>query len=178
MYNPIIVIAIIVQAVISRISLIAGAICGYLVTTGILIWGMTVYGEGDQIAFIGIGLSQPIFIVACLIWYGVDTYEMSKVLQALKEQKAYKAMLAEALNSPVMKDDAVRQFYKSTQDVWVSGKLNFLNKEYKKEAKKQKPWTSSSRDGRPFPVRPCKSFCKTINLFPVSSWSRRENCLK
>ena len=70
-----ILVAIIVQMVVARASRIAGAIVGYIVTTGILVWGLSVYGEGGQIALFGIDLSQTVFIILCLAWYGFDTME-------------------------------------------------------------------------------------------------------
>lgn len=74
--NPIIIAAIVVQSFISGVSHVAGAIAGYLITTGILIWGLGVYADGDFIALFGISLSQQAFLVACLVWYGFDTYEL------------------------------------------------------------------------------------------------------
>ena len=73
MFNPVIIIAIIIQALVTKFSRIAGAVMGYLITTGILLWGLSLYNEGDQIAFFGIPLSEPIFIILCIVWYGFDT---------------------------------------------------------------------------------------------------------
>lgn len=74
--NPIIIIALVLQAVISKASHLAGAIAGYLITTGILIWGLGTYSDGDFIALFGITLSKQAFIIACLVWYGFDTFEL------------------------------------------------------------------------------------------------------
>ncbi|MFQ5602748.1 MAG: hypothetical protein ACE5HS_05715 [bacterium] len=76
--NPAIIIAIVIQSLIARASRMAGAIVGFLITTGIFIWGLGLYTDGDAIAFIGIELSQPVFVVACLIWYGFDAAEFIK----------------------------------------------------------------------------------------------------
>jgi hypothetical protein len=75
MFNPVIIIAVIIQSVVAKSSRIAGAIIGYVITTGILLWGISLYGEGNQIALFGIPLSEPIFFIACLVWYGFDTKE-------------------------------------------------------------------------------------------------------
>jgi hypothetical protein len=72
-FNPVIVGAIVVQSFIAKASGIAGAITGYVITTGIMLWGLSLYSDGYQIAFFGIPLSQSAFIIACLIWYGFDT---------------------------------------------------------------------------------------------------------
>ena len=75
MFNPVIVVAIIIQWIVAKFSRIAGAIIGYIVTTGILLWGISAYGEGSQITLFGMPLSQPIFLIACLVWYLFDTRE-------------------------------------------------------------------------------------------------------
>jgi hypothetical protein len=75
MFNPVIIVAIIIQGLIAKGSKIAGAVVGYLITTGILVWGLSLYSDGDQIALFGIPLSQPVFIVSILVWYGFDTKE-------------------------------------------------------------------------------------------------------
>jgi len=72
-FNPVIVGAIVVQSFIAKSSRIAGAITGYVITTGIMFWGLSLYSDGSQIEFFGIPLSQSAFIIACLIWYGFDT---------------------------------------------------------------------------------------------------------
>jgi hypothetical protein len=43
--NFIIVLALIIQVVFSAFSKLTGAIIGYLITTGILGWGLTIYGS-------------------------------------------------------------------------------------------------------------------------------------
>jgi hypothetical protein len=71
--NPIIIIAIIAQSFISRTNRMAGAIAGYVITTGILLWGVSLYSAGSRIAFLGIPLSEGIFIAVCIAWYGFNT---------------------------------------------------------------------------------------------------------
>jgi len=75
MFNPVIIGALIVQSLVARASQTASAVVGYLITTGILIWGLSVYSHGDVIAFFAIPLTKPMFIIACLIWYCFDTKE-------------------------------------------------------------------------------------------------------
>ncbi len=75
MFNPAIVAALVVQMFIGGVSRIAAAVVGYVITTGILVWGLSLYSAGDAIAFLGAPLSQPIFLAACLVWYGFDTWE-------------------------------------------------------------------------------------------------------
>ena len=78
MFNPTIIIAIILQAIIAKFSRKAGAIIGFVITTGIFIWGLAAYGQGSYIEFFGFTLSLPIFIIVCLAWYGFDFMEFSK----------------------------------------------------------------------------------------------------
>jgi hypothetical protein len=137
MFNPAIVGAIIIQIIISKFSRLTGAIVGYLITTGILIWGISVYAEGDQIAFLGIALSQPVFIVACLVWYGFDTWELMSVRKIRAVAKEREAAVNLALQDPLVKDKNLVRFYQTTMDAWASGKLNSLNKSYQKEGKTQ-----------------------------------------
>jgi hypothetical protein len=70
--NPIIIIAIIVQSFVSRANRMAGAILGFVITTGILLWGVSLYAQGGEIAFLGFPLSQPVFLIVCAVWYGFD----------------------------------------------------------------------------------------------------------
>ena len=73
MFNPVIVVAFIIQAIVVRFSRLAGAILGYVITSGIFIWGLSVYAEGHRITFFSIPLSLPVFIILCVIWYWLDT---------------------------------------------------------------------------------------------------------
>ncbi|NIM89753.1 MAG: hypothetical protein GTO17_02265 [Candidatus Aminicenantes bacterium] len=124
MINPVILVAIIFQAIISKVSRIVGSIVGYIITTGILIWGLSLYAEGNAIAFFGVVLSQPVFIFACLVWYGFDTYEF------LKARKA-KAII----KSGLLEDTNVAKFYNNTLKAWNDGKLAELNKSFEIEGK-------------------------------------------
>ena len=70
--NPIIIVAIIVQSFVSRANRMAGAILGFVITTGILLWGISLYAQGGEIAFLGFPLTQPVFFIVCAVWYGFD----------------------------------------------------------------------------------------------------------
>jgi len=85
--NPLILGAIIVQYLISRASRKAGAIVGFLITTGILIWGLSVYAQSNMlykyyITFFGIRLSQTAFLLLCLVWYAFDVREFVRASKA------------------------------------------------------------------------------------------------
>ena len=126
MFNPIIIIALIIQSAVAKSSRKAGAVIGYIITTGILLWGSSLYADGYQVALFGIPLSQPIFIIACLVWYGFDTKEF---MAAQNESVA----MEDALKSPLVRVPRVVRFYQTTRDAWSSGKLSKLNKGFEKE---------------------------------------------
>src|SRR4030042_1043819 len=130
MFNPVIIIAIIVQSLVSKANRIAGAVLGFLITTGILLWGMSVYAEGNQIALFTIPLSQPVFLIACLVWYGFNTREF---MVARKESQA----LSQVLNSPLLQNPSVVRFYQTTMKAWSEKKLTALGKGFENEANLQ-----------------------------------------
>ncbi len=78
MFNPIIIVAVLIQGFIGRANKMAGAIAGFLITTGILVWGLFVYSDGDQISFFGSPIDQGFFIILCKAWYGFDVYGLIK----------------------------------------------------------------------------------------------------
>jgi hypothetical protein len=73
--NIVILGAIIIQVLIAKASRIAGAVVGFLITTGILLWGLGAYTTGSVITLFGVRLSQPVFLLVCLVWYGFDAAE-------------------------------------------------------------------------------------------------------
>jgi transcription elongation factor Elf1 len=81
MFNPVIIGALVVQAIVRNISKIAGAMFGYIITTGILIWGLSVYAEGNIITWFSIPLSKQIFLYAVFAWYWLDTNELRSALK-------------------------------------------------------------------------------------------------
>lgn len=103
--NPIVLIAILAQGFIARSNRMAGAIAGYVLTTGILIWGLSLYSEGSGIAFIGIPLTQPIFLIVCAVWYGFDTKAFLKArkiaaARAVAQQSAQTAQVTQFPQTP------------------------------------------------------------------------------
>jgi len=76
--NIYILIGIIIQAVIARASRIAGAVVGYIITTSVLVWGLSIYSKGGAITWFDVKLSQPVFIIGCLVWYAVDTISFAR----------------------------------------------------------------------------------------------------
>ena len=84
--NPVILIAVVIQTLISRVSHIAGSIAGYLITTGILVWGLGLYNEGDAVAVFGVVLSKSVFMYGCFFWYAYDTYVLFNGRAAAPEE--------------------------------------------------------------------------------------------
>jgi len=112
MFNPIIVIAILVQSFVARTSKIAGAILGFVITTGILVWGLSLYAVGSGIIFFGIPLSQEFFILLCAVWYVFDVRGFLRARRATGNVAANKAALD---------DPAVRALWSTTWNAWRQG---------------------------------------------------------
>ena len=92
--NPIIIIAIIAQSFISKASSMAGAITGFLITTGIFLWGLSLYSGGSGIIFFFVPLSETVFIVLCLVWYG---FNIRRFISARKVAVARSSQPPEAI---------------------------------------------------------------------------------
>jgi hypothetical protein len=99
-----------------------GAIAGYAITTGIMLWGVSVYGDGGHIAFFGIPLSQQGFVLLCLVWYGFDTRTFLRV----KNESANPGPLSytSSENKTAQADPAVRQAWAATWTAWRAGLHN------------------------------------------------------
>ena len=67
---------IITQVLITKASKKSGAVFGYFITTLILTYGLIAYGKKGFIELAGIEFSSAGFIIICLIWYGIDTYQV------------------------------------------------------------------------------------------------------
>jgi hypothetical protein len=126
--NFIIIGALIVQWLVARFSRIAGAIIGFLITTGILLWGFSIYAQGGYIELFNFQLSQPIFLVVCAVWY---IFDVTEFIAARK----VKTNINVALDSPLIQNEQVVSFYQNTQNAWSEGKLNHLGAAFANEAK-------------------------------------------
>ena len=69
MINPVIGFAILAQALVTHSSRIVGSIVGFAITTGILLWGLNLYGEGSAVALLGFSVTESTFLIACGAWY-------------------------------------------------------------------------------------------------------------
>jgi hypothetical protein len=82
------------QLVISYISKLAGAIFGVIVTTGILIWGITVFAQGGAMSFMFQRQSEAEFITICLIWW---LGSIGQAYVALQEAKRLRGFVPKAI---------------------------------------------------------------------------------
>ncbi len=112
MFNPVIILAILMQSFVSRASKITGAVLGVVITTGILLWGFSVYGGGNQIAFFGKSIPEGMFVILCLVWYGFDAKGLIDAKKASKEATD---------NQKALTDPAVRAAWASTWRAWRAG---------------------------------------------------------
>jgi hypothetical protein len=76
--NFVILFALIIQSAIAKSSHKGGAIVGYLIITGILLWGLSVYAAGGFITLFTFPLSKSFFMGACIFWYLANTKELFK----------------------------------------------------------------------------------------------------
>jgi hypothetical protein len=83
--NTIIISAIVIQWIFSLISKLAGAILGFFITTGFLVWGINSYSTGGFIEVANHPITQPVFFLACLVYYGFNILE---IIKALKNKKS------------------------------------------------------------------------------------------
>jgi hypothetical protein len=68
-----------------RINKLVGGICGLLLTTGIMIWGLFVYSRpGYTMTFFGAEISQEIFMVLVVVWY---IFDVKQIMAVLKEKR-------------------------------------------------------------------------------------------
>lgn len=72
----VIVVSYLVKNFISSHSRVAGALFGFLITTGILLLGLLLYSGGGAMMIGVIELSQPVFLGVCVIWYLMDLAEL------------------------------------------------------------------------------------------------------
>ena len=100
-------IALLIQGGVSKLDVLAGSIVGYLLTTGILIWGLTVYNNGNGMTFFGFKLEQPVFWTLCGIWYTVDTYQLVRALN--KRKVSNKAIHSGSISARVVSQEHTRE---------------------------------------------------------------------
>lgn len=80
--NLVILGAIVAHIVISSIHPLAGAILGFVLTTAVLLWGLSIYAGGGVIAFFAWPVSQAVFIGLCALWYVWDVVALRRALRA------------------------------------------------------------------------------------------------
>lgn len=83
-----IVVSFLVKNFISSHSRVAGALFGFLITTGILLLGRLLYAGGGAMLIGVIELSQPVFIGVCAIWYLIDLAELVNAINLARHPKA------------------------------------------------------------------------------------------
>ena len=130
MFIPIIIVAILVQTFVAKANRLFGAILGFLITGGILLWGLGVYADGGQIALFGIPLSEPIFLIACLVWFWFDGREFMAARKVATEVNQMSDM-------PLLQSKHVMDFYQNSMNAWAAGKLSNMGKGFENEGKMQ-----------------------------------------
>lgn len=98
--NPVILGAVVLQGVLAKVAPTAGAIAGFVITAGILIWGLTAYSQGNYIALFGITVSEPFFILMCLVWFAYDAKQLRVALTISPNDEADKSLSADGGHLP------------------------------------------------------------------------------
>ena len=101
---------IILSIFISRINKLVGGIVSFLVTTGILVFGLSLYAEpGWTLMIFGIEISKGVFIILIIVWYAFD---IKQILDRIKEGSLLKNLrnqASEKLRSGARANDVLFQ---------------------------------------------------------------------
>jgi hypothetical protein len=92
-FRIVIIVGVIISIFASRANKLVGGVIGCLVTTFILIFGLQAYTHSGYITILGIPLSEGLFVLVILIWFGFD---IKQIANGLKEQGIVKQIRAEA----------------------------------------------------------------------------------
>ncbi|MBN1551260.1 hypothetical protein JW979_07320 [bacterium] len=80
---------VILSIIVSKIHKVIGGIVAVIVTTGILLWGLFVYGSGGTMALFDIELNILVFLLLIAIWFGFD---IKQIVDGIKEGQFAKAL--------------------------------------------------------------------------------------
>jgi hypothetical protein len=86
-FRIVVIVGVIISIFASRANRLIGGVISALVTTFILIFGLQAYSHSGYISFLGIRLSEGLFMLAILIWYGFD---IKQIADGVKEKGAVK----------------------------------------------------------------------------------------
>jgi len=92
-FRIVVIVGVIISVLASRANKLVGGIISSLVTTFILLFGLQAYTHSGYISFLGIRLSQGLFLLVILVWYGFD---IKQIADGVKEKGALKLICAGA----------------------------------------------------------------------------------
>jgi hypothetical protein len=98
-FRMVVIVGIIISVFASRANKLVGGIISSLVTTFILIFGLQAYTHSGYISFLGIRLSEGLFLIAILVWYGFDIKQIADGVKEKGTVKLIREGAAEKLRS-------------------------------------------------------------------------------
>lgn len=100
-----IIIAIIIQIVIERVNRVAGAITGFLVTTGICVYGLYLYKHTIYvISWKGHNLEETYFVTFIVFWYIFDLFILFRAIVSQNKEIAAPVKDKETFRSTTVED--------------------------------------------------------------------------
>lgn len=103
--------AVAIQGMASQMNRTAGAVAGFVITTGILLWGLLLYSMGSGMMLVGFPLNLPLFLMACAVWYFINIQMLLKARTAARMAAAKAAQPQNTRNVPAYKAENVRWVY-------------------------------------------------------------------
>lgn len=52
---------------------------GFVITTGVLVYGLWLYARGAHVTLATVPLSRPMFVAGCAAWYVWDALQLAKL---------------------------------------------------------------------------------------------------
>jgi len=108
-FRIIVIVGVIISIFASRANKLTGGIISCLVTTFILIFGLQAYGASGYISILGIRLSEGLFMIAILIWYGLDIKQIADGVKEKSTLKLIRTGAAEKLRSGLPMPEVMAQ---------------------------------------------------------------------
>jgi hypothetical protein len=108
-FRIIVIVGVIISVFASRANKLIGGVISTVVTTFILISGLQAYSSYGYISILGIRLSQGLFVIVILVWYGLDIKQIADGVKEKGILKQIRAGAAEKLRSGLSVHEVMAQ---------------------------------------------------------------------
>jgi hypothetical protein len=98
-FRIVVIVGVIISVFASRANKLIGGVVSCLVTTFILIFGLQAYSHSGYISIFGIQLTQGLFVIVILIWYGIDVKQIMDGVKVKNTVDLIRTGAAEKLRS-------------------------------------------------------------------------------